>query len=164
MNNKSKKEKIFIIFCMCAFVLIILCMAGCGGSCLGFSWGCESEEGLYDLKGCSYVSDGCGSTDSCFGVCGEIEMEGEYINDAEIINCSNFTNDCDGTSGCYNGCVRGKGVDCGDCLGIFGSADENGADELAVGCVDGCFTCADTDGDWGYLFSIIYELLDLGGN
>lgn len=180
MNNKDKKEKLFIIIALFSLVFIFLCMAGCNSSCMGFSVGCESEEGLYNLGGCSYVSDGCGSSDACFGVGGSVALDNGtenedneisdddttraegYVDNALIFNCTGLTDDCDGSSGCYGGCVLGTNADCGDCLGVFGSTDDLGVTEISVGCVDGCATCGDTEGEWGRLFILIYQLLGLG--
>ena len=134
---------------------------------MGVSWGCESEDGEYNLVGCSYISDGCGSEEISVISCGNLytgNEENSDISDMFIINCGSYESDFyDGTTGCYSGCAIGKGDDCGDCLGIYGENDEYDAEETTIGCLDGCFTCDDTQGMWDYVFSIIYDMLGIGG-
>lgn len=166
MDNKSKKEKLFIIVSLFAVSFVVLCLTSCSGSCMGLSVGCESEEEIYNLGGCSYLSDGCGSNGLYLVSCGSLNTSNEEsdLNDMYIINCGSYESDYyDGTSGCYTGCVIGRRADCGDCVGVYGSVDMESADETSISCVDGCFGCSDTDGMWAYIFENIYALIGIGG-
>ena len=160
-NKKSKAEKVFIIaICMFSLCLVMLCLTSCSGSCLGCSFGCESDE-QYNLSGISYVAEGCCSSSSCKTAMGSIDTDAEdsMISDAFVISCTNSSSGCCNTSYCSNGVFVGKDVDCGDC-GISCASSTDGNENI-IGCVDGCFYCENTEGQMSWLYELVYLLLGI---
>ena len=167
--NKFMQKKSFVVIMVVLGIMLTVCMTGCHGSCLGCTWGCDSESNLsndasYNLGGISWVSEGCCASSSCKTAMGDIDLNSseDGVSDMFLLSCTHSSNDCSGSSSCYNGCFVGKDIDCGDCGITYGSTNGDNESETLVGCVDGCFDCANEDeAHMGFLYEIIYELLGI---
>lgn len=164
MKPKSKQEKLFLLVVVAMMSLLVLCLTGCSGSCLGCSFNCESEDDSYSLGGISYVSEGCCSSTSCKTASGCVDTGDEEAELSNMVSSScthTYDGGCNGST-CYNGCFVGKGVDCGDCGIVCGTVnDDSEVTENTIGCVDGCVGCEKTDGQMGWLYELIYALLGI---
>lgn len=162
LNNKSKLEKIFIVtICTLTACLLMLCLSSCNGSCLGCTYGCESDDD-YNLAGISYLSQGCCSSFSCKTAAGTIDTNEENadVSDMVLASCTKSSSGCEGDSSCYTGCFIGKDVDCGDCGITCGKTDGDESKENTVGCINGCISCGG-EGEMGILYEVIYYLLGI---
>ena len=162
MRKKSEKEKMVVVSLVLILMLSSLCLMGCGGSCAGCSWGCESGEG-YHLGGISYLADGCCSNSSCQTAAGSLDTEDEMatVSDLVLLSCTESSRGCGGDSSCYSGCYIGKDSDCGDFGITCGSNKGDNVDETTVGCVDGCFNCEGEEGEMGFFYEFVYSLLGI---
>lgn len=165
MNKKTGQEKVFILTVVFITILFVFCMVGCGGSCLGCSWGCESEDDEYLLSGISCVTERACSSSACKSSIGCIDADTEDadVDNMMIITCDKAKSNCNGESNCYNGIFLGKCGGCGDCgdCGDCGFVCGTSEDENIIGCVDGCIGCDSSDGYMKMIFELIYYFLDI---
>lgn len=167
---KTKQEKIFLLIVAFLMGMLILCLTGCGGSCLGCSFSCESEDDAYVLGGMSWASDGCCASNSCQTATGCMELEesddkqdseDNGVENMAMSSCTRSYGGCCGTSSCYNGCFVGKGADCGDCGITCGTENDGEYNENTIGCVDGCFGCEESEGQVSWLYELVYYILGI---
>ena len=160
-DKKTKKEKIFVISIGATIICFaMLCLMGCDGSCLGYKWGCEGEDG-YTFGGVSYVSEGCCSSYSCKTAVGDFEVvEEKEIDEMQEMFYGSYTRSCDncgGSSYDYIGCHIGKGEDIGKWSVTCGSEDK----ENNLKCSGDGPNCEETYGEKGSLYELIYMILGI---
>lgn len=166
-NRKTKLEQVFLILVsMIVLCSMVVCFAGCSGSCMGCRYACESKDDSYRLGGFSYVSEGCCMSSSCKTAAGELlfgedeEAEEDMIKDAFYSSCTISKDGCCGGDSYYTGCFIGKGKDCGNWSATYGSGDDE-VSENTVNCVNGCIGCDETSGSKGFFYDLIYQLLGI---
>lgn len=169
MNRKSKAEHIFLILILCCICLSALCLAGCGGSCLGCScsFDNEREESVGRATGITCMANSCLMDRACIATGGCLNigaMEEDVtaqtgVDSMRFISCETVKNGACSGSSCYRSCYYGS---CENFGCVRGSYEEGKADDCAVGCTDGVLGCVDTDGDWHSMLEAIYSWLGVG--
>lgn len=158
-KKRTKAEEVLLF----AFSILVLCLAllvlsGCSGQCSGCRFGCESEEGSYNVAGVSYVSEGCCSSYSCKLAIGELYGDSnDEIKETYYTSCTQNNRGCCSSETNYGGCFIGKGIDCGKFSVTCGSNES----ENNLKFTDGCVSCEETFGIKGLFYEFIYSLLGL---
>lgn len=180
LNNKSKKEQVFILFALCIVCFSFLCVAGCGKqSCEPPKCGKESADG-FSAYGCSIPAcggcftpergcDSCLWPQSCKVVGGKLDQETTDEEGNEAKDTGNIVA-CDTRyygGGCL-GCGQSeKMFYCGwmsfdiqgeETKGLFYGNSDKG--EKLIGCVNGCGGCVGSEALGG---QFTYELEELTG-
>lgn len=163
MNNKSKGEKIFILGILFAACFAMFCLTGCKVACAGCTVACDNSDiGCTSGLGC--LSEGVASEDSCISTNGCVDFEAPYDGESGkvyLTSCEYVEEGCDGTTGCYNGTFCGGCGACGTCGIFWGYIEGYGEDESEIGCIRGCASCDDTDGEWKRLLDRMYRELNI---
>lgn len=163
MDKKSKGEKLFVLLLIIVAAFAVVCLTGCSSSCFGCTVGCDEDE-MGCVNGIGYKSDGCGSEDSCNATFNCIDFEAPFDDDSGkvlLLSCATNEDGCGGESGCYNGTYCGGCSACGTCGFFCGSSEDHDVEESEIGCINGCFTCGDSEGFWAYILENIYDLVGL---
>lgn len=163
MNNKTKAERFFMLLLLCVGFLALLCLVGCSGSCMGYKFGCDNNDGGC-AAGCGSVSEGCTSDDSCYSTLSCVDYTRPYTDGSGkvlLVSCDSSEDGCGGEENCYNGFYCGGCSSCGNCGVFCGSEGDFELDETTVGCFDGCVLCGGTEGIWKHLLENIYIVTGL---